>query len=64
VTDLVEKHLEDIIVGNPELIAKSLKLEKRQQVTDDGRIDLLFIDTKGNKIVVEMKLHKIGRRAV
>jgi hypothetical protein len=28
-SDLVEKHLEDIIVSNPELIGKSLKLEKR-----------------------------------
>ena len=46
------------------LIGKSLNLEKQQLVTDDGRIDLLFADVGGNKIVVEMKLHKIGIEAV
>ena len=64
VSDVVEKHLEDIVAGNPWLIGKPLKLERRQLVTDDGRIDLLFKDADGNKIVVEMKLHKIGREAV
>jgi len=33
-------------------------------ITGEGRIDLLFKDTDGNKIVIEMKLHKIGREAV
>lgn len=64
VADLVEKHLEDIVASDPQLIGKSLKLEKRQLVADDGRIDLLFEDQEGNKIVVEMKLHKIGRTAI
>jgi hypothetical protein len=64
VSNIVEKHLEDIISDNPRLIDKSMKLEKRQLVTDDGRIDLLLEDADGNKIIVEMKLHKIGRGAV
>lgn len=64
VSNIVEKHLEDIISDNPRLIDKSMKLEKRQLVTDDGRIDLLLEGADGNKIVVEIKLHKIGRGAV
>jgi len=64
VSNVIEKHLEDITANSPHLIGKSVKLESRQLATDDGRIDLLFEDANGNKIVVEMKLHKIGRGAV
>jgi RecB family endonuclease NucS len=64
VSDVVEKHIEDILAKQPDLIGRDLKLERRQLVTDDGRIDLLFQDLKGNKIVVEVKLGKIGRSAV
>ncbi len=64
VSDIVEKHIEDVIAQQPSLIEKNLKLEGRQVATDEGRIDLLFKDINGNKIVVELKLGKIGRKAV
>jgi hypothetical protein len=64
VSEFVEKHIEDILSKQPDLIGKDLKLEGRQLVTDDGRIDLLFEDLKDNKIVVEVKLGRIGRSAV
>ena len=64
VTEIIEKDLENFIEKNPSLIGKSLSLERRQLDTPRGRIDLLFKDKKGNLIVVELKLNKIGRSAI
>jgi len=64
VTEIIEKDLENFIEKNPSLIGKSLSLERRQLDTPRGRIDLLFKDEKGNLIVVELKLNKIGRSAI
>jgi len=64
VTEIIEKDLENFIEKNPSLIGKSLSLERRQLDTPRGRIDLLFKGEKGNLIVVELKLNKIGRSAI
>lgn len=64
VTEVIEKDIEEFIEKNPSLIGESLKLEKGQLHTQVGRIDLLFEDEKGNLIVVELKLNKIGRDAI
>jgi hypothetical protein len=64
VTEVIEKDIEGFIEKNPSLIGESLKLEKRQLDTPAGRIDLLFENKKGNLIVVELKLNKIGRDAI
>jgi len=64
VTEIIEKDIENFIVKNPSLIGESLKLIRRQLDTPVGRIDLLFEDKKSNKIVVELKLSKIGRAAI
>jgi len=64
VTEVIEKDIEKYIERNPSLIGKSLKLKRRQLDTSVGRIDLLFEDKKGNLIVVELKLNKIGRDAI
>ena len=64
VTEIIEKDLENFIEKNPSLIGKSLRLERRQLDTPVGRIDLLFKDEKGNLIVVELKLDRIGRDAI
>jgi hypothetical protein len=64
VTEIIEKDIEGFIEKNPCLIGESPNLEKRQLDTPVGRIDLLFEDKKGNLIVVELKLNKIGRDAI
>jgi len=64
VTEIIEKDLENFIEKNPSLIGESLRLERRQLATSVGRIDLLFKDERGNLIVVELKLNKIGREAI
>jgi len=64
VTEIIEKDLENFIEKNPSSIGESLRLERRQLDTPVGRIDLLFKDKKGDLIVVELKLNKIGRGAI
>lgn len=64
VTEIIEKDIEKFIEKNPALIGTNLKLKGRQIDTPVGRIDLLFEDNKGNPIIVEMKLNKIGRAAL
>jgi hypothetical protein len=64
VTEVIEKDIEAFIEKTPTLIGKSLKLKRRQFDTPAGRIDLLFEDKKGDLVVVELKLNKIGRDAV
>ena len=64
VTEVIEKDIEDFIEKNPTLIGNSLTLKRRQLDTPVGRIDLLFEDSYGNPIIVELKLNKIGREAI
>ncbi|MEN8262299.1 MAG: endonuclease NucS domain-containing protein [Nitrospirota bacterium] len=64
VTEIIEKDIEGFIEKNSSLLEKSLVLKRRQMDTPVGRIDLLFEDMKGNPIVVELKLNRIGRDAV
>lgn len=65
VTEVIEKDIENFIEKNTSLIGKSFKLVGRQLGDIPGsRIDLLFEDKEGNKIIVELKLHKIGRSAI
>jgi len=64
VTEFIEKDIEGFVEKNLSLIGKSLTLKKRQKKTQVGVIDLLLEDKKGNLVVVELKLNKIGRDAV
>lgn len=64
VTEIIEKDIEGFIEKKSSLLGKSLILKRRQMDTPVGRIDLLFEDIKGNPIVVELKLNKIGREAI
>jgi len=64
VAQVVEKHLEDLLVRQPALLHDSVKSVKRQVETDEGRVDIILETTSGNRIVVEIKLHRIGRNAV
>ena len=64
VTEIIEKDLEGFIEINPGQIGRSLKFIRRQVDTPVGRIDLFFEDDKGNPVIVELKLNKIGRDAL
>lgn len=64
VAQTIEKDVEDHIANNPEMIAEDLKLVDRQKTISVGRIDLLLKDKAGDLVVVEVKLNRIGRRAL
>lgn len=64
VAETLEKDVEDHIARNPGLIGKGLKLSQRQLPIESGRIDLLFENRKGNLVVVEVKLGRIGHDAL
>lgn len=64
VSEIIEKDVEDYLADNPELIGANLKLAERQLPIESGRIDLLFEDAQGDLVVVEVKLHRVGRDAL
>jgi hypothetical protein len=64
VSDILERDVENYLEKNSNLLGKSFRLIKRQYDTPIGRIDLLFENSKGDTVVVELKLGKIGREAV
>ena len=51
----LEKHLEDWIANDVTLIAEGLTLVGRQISIDDGRLDLLAIDSQDRWVVIEIK---------
>ena len=51
----LERHLEDWIANDVTLIAEGLTLVGRQIVIDDGRLDLLAIDSQDRWLVIEIK---------
>ena len=51
----LEKHLEDWIVNDASLIGQGLTLVGRQVRIDDGRLDLLAIDSQDRWVVIEVK---------
>ena len=51
----LEKHLEDWIANDVTLIAEGLTLVGRQITIDDGRLDLLAIDSRDRWVVIEIK---------
>ena len=59
-----ERHFEDALVANPDILIKGLWLVGRQIPTDSGRIDLLGIDPEGTLIVFELKLGRLSRGSV
>ena len=64
VTELIEKDLENFIEANQKLLGENLTFIRRQYDTPVGRIDMIFEDRQGKKIIIELKLNKIGRDAV
>jgi len=64
VIEINEKDLENFLEANPKILGRSLKLIKKQYDTPVGRIDMIFEDKDGTKMIVELKLNKIGRDAI
>lgn len=64
VGETLERDIENYIARNPSLLGKGLKLVRNQQRLGDGRLDLLFENKRGNWVIVELKLNRIGRDAV
>lgn len=64
VTEIIEKDIENFLEAKSKILGDSLKLIKRQYDTPVGRIDMIFEDQNGKKIIVELKLNKIGRDAI
>lgn len=59
-----EKHLEEILVKNPELLMPGLTLVGRQTQTEGGPLDLLGVDSDGRLVVFELKRGMLSRNAV
>ncbi len=51
----LEKYLEDWIVNDVTMIGDGLTLVGRQVTIDDGRLDLLAIDSQDRWVVIEVK---------
>ncbi|WP_420449262.1 endonuclease NucS domain-containing protein [Candidatus Palauibacter sp.] len=51
----LERHLEDWIVNDATLIGEALTLVGRQVSIDDGRLDLLAIDSQDRWVLIEIK---------
>lgn len=56
---MTEKDLEDIICTYPELIEENLVLKGRQVTLYGRRMDMLFEDTFGRKLIIELKVGPI-----
>lgn len=60
-----ERHLQDWVYQNPQLIADDLLMLGKEVITDDGkRIDLLALDKDGNTVILELKRGETTRDLV
>ena len=59
-----EMALEELLVGNPEMLGSGLKLVGRQTRTKSGWLDLLAVDQDGRLVVYELKRGTLARDAV
>jgi hypothetical protein len=53
--DGVEAHLQELLAARPWVLEEGLGLIRREYPTDIGPVDLLFEDSDGNLVVVEVK---------
>jgi hypothetical protein len=59
-----ENHLEELLVGSPDLLLPGLVLIGRQLPTEGGPLDLLGVDQDGRLVVFELKRGTLTRDAV
>lgn len=64
VMEILEADLEGFIVNNPQIIGSDLVLDGRQVTIPIGRVDLVFKDSVGSYILVELKLGSAGTGAL
>ena len=62
--DMDEKTFEDIICRYPELIEEGLSLRGRQVTVKGKRVDVLFEDKHGQKLIAEIKKGPVLRHHV
>ena len=60
----LERHLQDWIANDVTLIGEGLTLVGREVAIDDGRLDLLAIDTQDRWVVIEIKPELLDRFAL
>ena len=60
----LEQHLEDWIANDPSLIGEGYTLVGRQVTIDDGRLDLLAIDSQDRWVVIEIKPGRLDSGAL
>jgi hypothetical protein len=53
--DGVEKHLQELLADNPEMLAPGLRLVRREFPTAIGPVDLMCRDAAGSSVAVEIK---------
>jgi len=59
-----ERELQQYLALHPEKLERGLKLVRAEYVTGVGRIDLLCKDKAGKPVVVELKKHMAGEKAL
>jgi len=64
VTETLERDIERYIARNPALLGQGFTFASQQREAGDGRLDLLFEDSLGNWVVLEVKYNRIGRNAL
>ena len=60
----LEKHFEDWIASDVTLIGDGLTLVGRQVLIDDGKLDLLAIDSQDRWVVIEIKSGTVTTQAL
>ena len=60
----LEQHLEDWIVNDVTLVDEGLTSVGRQVLIDDGKLDLLAIDTRDRWVVIEIKRGQLNASAL
>jgi hypothetical protein len=63
-TIALERHLEDWIERDPNLVAEGLEIVGRQVSVGAGRLDLLAVDPSGQYVVIELKPGTLYRDVV
>lgn len=53
--DGVEAHLQELLAADPSVLARGLRLVKREYPTDIGPVDLLCRDAEGRAVAIEIK---------